>query len=488
MAAFAAFFLSAGANAADINSILDAAADSATQAISAELQKSAIVVLSSLVMIQYIITISGALKSGAEIERLITAKLGGSIMWFAFCFYAVMSGPEFIDDLSKFFYGVAEKIAGTPIDAFAVWKKGIVLQNNLVVAFNSATGTDSANPVAAAFSAVKSIFPAIFMFSVCAIILIAAGTVAFSILLAKIELMVMIATSPFSFAFLGLDALRDQGIAPLKYVIALGYRILILGVVVKVMAVVATQITTVFKAIADNPTDNPTSIWVPVLSALFGYIICGVFAFQAKSIAGSLASGQTQLGAGEVAAAGGVIQMAAAGMAGAAAAMAGAATSMAGSASKMAAGSAGAAGNALGNAMNNRLSMSPASGGDGKMGGPMPSPGQKDGGNDAPDGGSSGESASSNDPFAAESSSTGGSNSSGGSSSASSSPSSSGNGSSASIGGQQESKMDKLDNKMAAARERAKQLGQSGLGAMDGLRDVDQGAVGVSINSHAGQD
>ena len=58
----------------------------------------AILWLSSLMGIQFILTNIGLIKSGADLEAIF-GKLFGSLLWFGFCYYVIENGPDFINSV-----------------------------------------------------------------------------------------------------------------------------------------------------------------------------------------------------------------------------------------------------------------------------------------------------------------------------------------------------------------------------------------------------
>ena len=80
--------LVASAGATDL---LDASLKGSITGAMAGLQSTAILWLSSFMLIQFLITNFGLLKSGADIEA-VYGKFLGSLLWFGFCFYVMAKG------------------------------------------------------------------------------------------------------------------------------------------------------------------------------------------------------------------------------------------------------------------------------------------------------------------------------------------------------------------------------------------------------------
>lgn len=148
------------------------------------------------------------------------------------------------------------------------------------------------------------------------VILAVSAILAFKILMVFIETKMVIALSPLSFALLGLNAFRDQGLAPFKYLVSMGIRMFLYGAVLAAMGIFSSSIIEAFKAL---PAASDPSVWPPIWAAAMGYVLLGAVALRVDSIAVMLASGSSQMSTGDAAAVGAVAG-AAAGIAAAAAA------------------------------------------------------------------------------------------------------------------------------------------------------------------------
>lgn len=266
-----------------VNTALKTAASSAV----AKLQTTAILWLSAFVGLQFLITNLGLLKSGADLEAVF-GKLMGSLLWFGFCFYVMTNGVDFIDKVSQQFFTTAGEVSGTGLfSAGYILDKGVDISTKLLTAIDGVTGT-------------LDFLPSIIAGIVGVVILATAALIGFKVFLIKLEVTLVIMLAPLSFAFLGLNVLKDQGIAPFKALISLAYRILLLGVIVSAMGTVGDSLLAV---ISQVDTGSITAIWRPIFGALFGYVLLGYLAFRSDSIASSLASGGTSMGTGDVASA-----------------------------------------------------------------------------------------------------------------------------------------------------------------------------------------
>ncbi len=252
------------------------------------LQTTAILWLSSFVLIQFLITNIGLLKSGADIEAVF-GKLLGSLLWFGFCFYVMSNGGEFIDKVSKGFFTTAGSISGAgSFDAGGIISQGADLAGMLLGKINSASG-------------ITDLFMPSLIGGLLGVVIIATSAlIAFKVFLIKIETMLIIMLSPLSFAFLGLNALKDQGIAPFKSLISLLYRVMFLALILKTMGGMSDNLIVVINSITSDSIDG---IWSTVFAAVIAYALLGFLAFKSDSLASSLASGSTSFGTADVASA-----------------------------------------------------------------------------------------------------------------------------------------------------------------------------------------
>lgn len=267
---------------------LDASLRAAATSTTTDLQATAVLWLSSFIGLQMLVTNLGLLKSGADIEAVF-GKLIGSLLWFGVCFYILQNGPQFIDSVGKGFLNFAAKLSGgTGFDAAQILNNGAKTAANLVAKINE-------------HSHLTNLFmPAIIGGLVGLVIIGTAALIAFKVFLIKIELMLTVMLAPLSFSFLGLNALKDQGISPFKSLISLIYRLVLLAVVLKSMSIMSDNLVNVIGLINDDSIDG---IWDSLFAATCGFVLLGFLAFKSDSLASNLASGSTSLGTGDVAAA-----------------------------------------------------------------------------------------------------------------------------------------------------------------------------------------
>jgi type IV secretion system protein TrbL len=273
--------------------IVAGALNSTIAGVADQLQTLAFKWLSSFVLAQFLITNLMLLKSGADIEAVI-GKLMGGLLWFGFCFYVVTNGPDFIKFVGNGMFDMAGNISGAPgvFSAGYVFDWGFRLSKTLMNAVNVATGSS--------WFAKLDFMPSLFTFVSCLVIMAVSGLIGFKVFLVKIELMLTIMMSPLSFSFLGINALKDQGISPFKSLISLVYRVMLLAVLVSAMGKVGEVLVGVFGAVDQGSVSD---VWNPVFAGLMIFSLMGYLAFKSDAIAANLASGSTNMGTADVASA-----------------------------------------------------------------------------------------------------------------------------------------------------------------------------------------
>lgn len=260
------------------------------------LQTKAIFWLAIFVSLQFTITQFGLLKSGADIEAVL-GKFLGSVLWFSFCLYAVENGSKFIQDVGNGFFDLGGGIFGvSAFDAAHVMQNGVEIAANLISTIEHVAGITDVGSII--------IGGAIGVF-----ILLVMAFVAMKIFLIKIELVLVIMLSPISFSLLGLNALKDQGIAPFKSLISLLYRIVLIGVIVSLVGPITQAANASLTSVYDSAgffskvTGIGNGVWPALLGLGVSYFIILYLAWKSDSIASSLASGGTSLGTADVASA-----------------------------------------------------------------------------------------------------------------------------------------------------------------------------------------
>lgn len=294
------FGFSLNSSAIEIDKVISASMSS----LSVKLTNQAMIWLVVFSGLQFLITNLGLLKSGADIEAIF-GKLMGSLLWIGFCFYLLANGPSFIDAVGNQFISLLGVTLPSKFSIFvATYTPGISLLGGAVVV--------------GGMGAIGSVVGGQIL-TMLAFAMMGMGTyLIIKLFMIKLELLIVVTLSPLSFAFLGLNALKDQGIAPLKSLISLGYRIILTTIIIGAFSQLSVVMSDVILSGVDkiksvsNLLDaiNPlaTSYGVgnliaDITTVLFGYVVLTYLLFKSDSIAASLAGGSTNMGGGDVASA-----------------------------------------------------------------------------------------------------------------------------------------------------------------------------------------
>ena len=236
--------------------------------------------LGGFILLQMIFTQISNLLNDGDLARA-GAKFAGGFFWAMMCYYLFFHAPDFIKSMSNYLMGLASGLSGNPFNPSYPIDVGINSAGNLLNSINGRGIFANLNP-----------FPAIMMGLVSLIILASCAVIAFRIFMILVETKIVIALSPISFSLMGMNALRDQGFVPLKYLIAMAYRVLVLGAVLAAMAAFSAALVSV---IANLPPLSSSSVWPPVWVAAIGYSLIGALAWNSNAIASSLASGSSSM-------------------------------------------------------------------------------------------------------------------------------------------------------------------------------------------------
>lgn len=250
-----------------------------------ELSSTAFKMLSIFMMMQFFIINFRSLISGAEIQAVF-AKLFGFFAWGTIVYYTMDHGVAWLTQISQFFYERANAVSGTSFSPGYVMEFGLTITANLLNAVGDAQGVlGSLNPL-----------PSIMTGACSFVILLITGLIAFKVFMLLAETSIVIALAPFSFAFLGLSMLKEQGLVPFKYLISMAYRAMIYAAIIAAMGTLGTHIVAVLRVL---PTLPNTDIWTPIFSVILGYGMLGALAMRADSIAAMLSSGSSQITTGD---------------------------------------------------------------------------------------------------------------------------------------------------------------------------------------------
>ncbi|ART61512.1 hypothetical protein CBP36_21340 (plasmid) [Acidovorax carolinensis] len=271
----------------DVNGVLDIVKQAIAPAIG-KLVTQAITWLGVFAVLQFFMTNYKLLLGDGDISSVL-GKLVGSLAWIGVCLYLIQNGAQFIQSVGDQLMSLLGMDLPSPAS--------IVTKTVMVTATMGAA--------AIGISAIPLIgdTAGIFLVYITLGILGIGLLFAFKIFMLQLEIMLVALLAPLSFAFLGLNSLKDQGIAPFKALISFAYRVILLTVILsgfnQISDIVSNVISNIDKTeFAQRGAQQVVQV---VLSALGAYLLLAYLAFKSDSIAATLASGSTSMGTGDVA-------------------------------------------------------------------------------------------------------------------------------------------------------------------------------------------
>lgn len=270
---------------ASATALVQSSLTTAATAVFNDLQSWAIGLLGALLLLQLTFTNIKHLFEHSEMPAVL-GKLSAGLAWGGISLYIFANGAGIITGVSNFLLTKASGLTGgTPLDPSYPVDLGINMASELLGALDkSQSFLDKLNP-----------FPAMMMGIASVVILVVCAVIGYKIFMLYIETKIVIALSPLSFALLGLDAFREQGFAPLKYLVSLAYRLLILAAILAAMTSVSQVIVASFKTL---PAVTDPNVWPPIFAAVIGMGMLGAFAYRSDSIAAMLSSGTSNMSPG----------------------------------------------------------------------------------------------------------------------------------------------------------------------------------------------
>lgn len=276
------------AQAIDVSSVLDMMKATMAPAID-KLTANAISWLGAFATLQFFITNYKLLTSDADLQTAV-AKFFGSIAWVGVCIYIIQNGPSFIAAVGDSLFNLLGSDLPSP---------GSIIGFTLGASTKLAIAAVVAGSIPLAGGVLGQ-----FLLYACLGVAAIGMYFAFKIFMLQLELALIAMLSPLSFSFLGLNTLRDQGIAPFKALLSLAYRVILLSVIYAGFG----QVSNVLRQTIDNVdpmsfVDGIGKALGAVLAAGCAYLLLAYLAFKSDSIAANLASGNTSMGTGDVASA-----------------------------------------------------------------------------------------------------------------------------------------------------------------------------------------
>lgn len=238
------------------------------------------------------------IEGGGEIQKTLTLLIQ-AIIRPGFATLFIHKGAEWLPAIVESFKFFAIKGTGftDELNPITIFDMGVVLQNQMVAQFNSEIGSG-------AYAAISNFLPALLMFGVCIIILLAFGLMAITFALTVIESYILLAVSPTLFAMAGSRWTKDIALKPWNSMIAVGMKIMIMMLVLSIFVQLAP-------ALAKLVSKFTITDWSPLWWTACAAMTAGVIAWKVPTIASNALTGTASLSAGDA------IQMAAIAIAGA---------------------------------------------------------------------------------------------------------------------------------------------------------------------------
>ncbi|VVE43971.1 hypothetical protein PHO31112_04301 [Pandoraea horticolens] len=246
-----------------------------------KLSAQAISWLVAFATLQFFITNYKLLFGDGDLQTA-TGKLVGAVAWVGFCLYIIDNGPRFI-------LGVGDQMFGLVGD---MPSPGSIMQNTFGLAAVAAALAVGVGAIPLVGGTAGNIVVIVML-----VVLIVGLYFALKIFMLQLELGLIAMLSPLSFSLLGLNTLRDQGIAPFKSLLSLVYRIILVGVILAAFSGVSDFLSSALKAISVQQivTDGLANAIGPIVQGIGAYVMLAFLLFKSDALASSLASGTASL-------------------------------------------------------------------------------------------------------------------------------------------------------------------------------------------------
>lgn len=277
-------------------------------AIAANLQTIAIRLLIAFLMLQWAIDGIGMFMHGEVTFERALAKFATVIFWGGFCMYLLADAGggqtnlgKFMRDTIDYFLGMANQWTGArggSFDTVDILMIGLDSYSKVGIAVGKATATNVVNLVASVAFPPLAIMTTLAVFAVICLIVGSCAYIALKVFLVKIQVAIWICVAPLAVAMLGLKGLRDNGFSPLKALLGLVFRIIVLAAIVSTLRIMAES----FATHIDNLSFGVAAdIITPMIAAAFGFLLIAFLTHQADEVAASISSGAISMNSGNLA-------------------------------------------------------------------------------------------------------------------------------------------------------------------------------------------
>lgn len=236
-------------------------------------------------LLQWILTYSKELFGSHEAKDYL-GKAVMLITWFGATFWLI-DNVDLIAVIFKQYATLAGEISGIPAGEFTPW--GLIVKGRAVV---DATHAGIAVKMGGKWFAFSQNFLAAGTLLIVDLVVIAAFLIlGLSLFVVTVEFWLIFAVTPLALALMPLSSMREQAIAPLKGLISVGLRILILGVIIAVAQSLSDTLIASINANGIPGDPESQSMLARMLEYLAGMLGCAAMAIYAGKIASAIASG-----------------------------------------------------------------------------------------------------------------------------------------------------------------------------------------------------
>lgn len=274
--------------------------DTASNSVSQKLVTTAKRTALAALLLQWLLSYWKDIFSGAEFPAMFS-KMVGMMMWAGASIWMI-DNIDLMNALYKQYLALAGEISGLQ-GGFS--PLSIIQKGQQVV---SATHAALANKAGGSWFAIGQNLLATGSLIVTDVVILGAFFIlALSLFMVSVEFSMILAVTPLSLALIPLSALRDQGIAPIKGLLSVGLRVLILGVV---MAVAQSLSNTLIASIQANGIQGAEdgSILSRMFEYLAGVLGCAVMSIYSGKIAAAIASGSASFSGADLVSGGSAIK------------------------------------------------------------------------------------------------------------------------------------------------------------------------------------
>lgn len=229
---------------------------------------------------QWIITFYKELFNGDLSSSLF--KSVGLITWLGIAITLINNQSTYLPDLFDGYVKLICRVAGLTQSDFSL--TGILsMATSIIKANHVAIINQTNNPLDIVVNLVLSL--QLVGFDI--LTLITFFVVAIAVAMVQLEFWMMFAVAPLAFGLIPLAAFRDQGMAPIKGLMSLGMRVIILGAIISAAKFISANLLDLIQ----TPGTSYAMLGMEMNAVMLAMVMIAVLAFQSGKIASDIASG-----------------------------------------------------------------------------------------------------------------------------------------------------------------------------------------------------